>query len=101
LERQGIKVRLDFPSVGRNLQDRYEVSVVNRMKEDWKALAGARFEKDDAQSSEWRSDGSGVYATNGGALIVIKKIARRTKLPDLVCLGLLANFQVTFPIIRN
>ena len=97
LERHGIKVRLDFPSVGRNLQDRYEVSVVNRMKEDWKALAGARFEKDDAQSSEWRSNGSGVYATNGGALIVVKKSRAERKLPDLVCLGLLANFQGYFP----
>jgi choline dehydrogenase len=31
LRRHGIPVRADLPGVGRNLQDRYEVSVVNRM----------------------------------------------------------------------
>ena len=31
LERFGIRVRVDLPGVGRNLQDRYEVCVVNRM----------------------------------------------------------------------
>jgi choline dehydrogenase-like flavoprotein len=45
LERHGIKVRVDLPGVGTNLQDRYEVSVVNRMKDDWEALRGAKFRK--------------------------------------------------------
>ena len=40
LERHGIAVRVDLPGVGRNLQDRYEVGVVNRMNFD--ALDGAQ-----------------------------------------------------------
>ena len=37
----GIPVRVDLPGVGRNLQDRYEVGVVNRMDFDcWKVLSG-------------------------------------------------------------
>src|SRR5262249_4882336 len=34
LERHGIEVRVHLPGVGRNLQDRYEVGIVNRMEED-------------------------------------------------------------------
>ena len=31
----------DLPGVGRNLQDRYEIGVVNRMRQPWQALRGA------------------------------------------------------------
>lgn len=95
LERHGIEVRVDLPGVGANLQDRYEVSVVNRMKEDWKALAGAKFDKGDQHYSDWEEK-RGVYITNGGALVVIKK-SKPAQLPDLFCLGLLARFEGYFP----
>ena len=39
LARHGIDLRVELPGVGRNLQDRYEVSVVERMREDWAPLA--------------------------------------------------------------
>ncbi|MGE5302070.1 MAG: GMC family oxidoreductase [Alphaproteobacteria bacterium] len=97
LERHGIKVRVDLSGVGRNLQDRYEVSVVNRMRADWKALDGARFDRSDPQYAEWATERSGVYTTNGGALVVIKKSQPERTVPDLFCLGLLANFQGYFP----
>lgn len=97
LERHGIKVRIDLPGVGRNLQDRYEVSVVNRMREDWNALAGAKFDKSDAQYQQWSAERSGVYTTNGGALVVVKKSQPARTVPDLFCLALLANFQGYFP----
>ena len=35
LAKHGIQVKLDLPGVGSNLQDRYEVGVVNRMNQDW------------------------------------------------------------------
>ena len=45
LERHGIEVKVDLPGVGKNLQDRYEVGVVNRMKFDrWHIFQGAKFE---------------------------------------------------------
>jgi choline dehydrogenase len=97
LERHGIKVRLDLPGVGRNLQDRYEVSVVNRMREDWKAMASAKFDTSDPQYAQWAADKNGVYTTNGGALVVIKKSQRARPLPDLFCLGLLGQFKGYFP----
>jgi len=97
LERHGIKVRIELPGVGRNLQDRYEVSVVNRMKVDWKSLTGAKFDKGDRQYAEWRSDRRGVYTTNGGALVVIKKSQSARVHPDLFCLGLVGKFKGYFP----
>ena len=53
LERHGIPVRVDAPGVGTNLQDRYEVSVVNRMKEGGTVLAGAQFVEGDPQYEQW------------------------------------------------
>jgi choline dehydrogenase-like flavoprotein len=97
LRRHGIRVRIDLPGVGQNLQDRYEVSVVNRMRADWKILAGAKFDKSDPQYAEWAAERGGVYASNGGALVVVKKSRPSLTVPDLFCLGLLANFRGYFP----
>lgn len=97
LERHGIEVRLDLSGVGTNLQDRYEVSVVNRMKADWEVLAGAKFGKGDPQYQEWEAEKKGVYTTNGGALVVIKKSQPSRPLPDLFCLALMARFEGYFP----
>jgi choline dehydrogenase-like flavoprotein len=97
LERHGVNLRVDLPGVGQNLQDRYEVSVVNRMREDWDVLAGATFDKSDRQYAQWAADRRGVYTTNGGALVVVKKSQPARAVPDLFCLGLLAKFQGYFP----
>jgi choline dehydrogenase len=73
LQSHGIQVRVDLPGVGKNLQDRYEVGVVNRVAQNWKVLAGARFDKSDPQYRQWISQGRGVYASSGAALVVVKK----------------------------
>ena len=50
LARHGITVLVPLEGVGRNLQDRYEVAVENRMKFDsWKMLEGAAFNNSDPQ----------------------------------------------------
>ena len=97
LARHGIEVRVELPGVGRNLQDRYEVSVVNRMRHDWAPLAGARFDKTDRQYASWAAEKEGVYTSNGAALVVAKKSNPKQPAPDLFCLGLLADFQGYFP----
>ncbi|MEA2719375.1 MAG: choline dehydrogenase, partial [Candidatus Eremiobacteraeota bacterium] len=43
LRRFGIPVRAALPGVGKNLQDRYEIGIVNKMREPWAAFAGATF----------------------------------------------------------
>jgi choline dehydrogenase-like flavoprotein len=98
LRRLGIDVRVDLPGVGQNLQDRYEVGVVNRMNFDhWQVLAGAKFSAGDPQYVEWADKRTGMYATNGTVLAVIKRSARDRPLPDLFCLGLMGLFRGYFP----
>src|SRR5262245_9180825 len=101
LERHGIAVRVDLPGVGTNLQDRYEVGVVNRMQEDWDVLAGATFAKGDRLYQQWATARKGAYTTNGGILAVIKRSGPSSgptqSPPDLVCLALLGQFQGYFP----
>jgi choline dehydrogenase-like flavoprotein len=92
LTKHGIEVRVDLPGVGRNLQDRYEMGVVNRMKKNWEVLDGATFLKGDPQFAMWEK-GEGVYITNGALLAVIKKSAPARPLPDLFCFALVGKFR--------
>jgi choline dehydrogenase len=92
LKSHGIEVRLDRPGVGSNLQDRYEVGVVNRMNTDWSVLRGARFEVGDPLYQEWEKHRTGVYTTNGAVLGIIRKSARERALPDLFMFALLGKF---------
>ena len=97
LQRQGIAVRVDLPGVGANLQDRYEVSVVNQMREAWDLYAGARFSRDDPQFREWDTARRGVYTTNGAALTFVRKSPVAAGPPDLFCMSLLAGFKGYYP----
>ena len=92
LKKHGIDLRVDLAGVGQNLQDRYEVGVINRMKSDWKALEGAAFDSRDPHYKMWQS-GRGVYITNGAVLAVIKKSNKSRPLPDLFCFALVGKFR--------
>src|ERR1700723_2678070 len=54
LRKHAIPVRVDLPGVGKNLQDRYEIGVVNRMKfKEWEVFEGAKFDATDPQYKCW------------------------------------------------
>ena len=97
LVKHGISVKLDLPGVGSNLQDRYEVGVVNRMVQDWEVLKGAQYAKGDPQYEEWEKHRQGVYTTNGAVLAVIKRSMMEQPLPDLFVFALLGKFKGYFP----
>jgi choline dehydrogenase-like flavoprotein len=98
LQRHGIEVRVALPGVGRNLQDRYEIGVVNRMSfRAWDAYKGASFNAEDPQFAEWKSGGTGVYSTNGSVLTLFRRSKAAGELPDLFCMSLLAQFRGYFP----
>jgi len=97
LAKHHIPVKLDLPGVGTNLQDRYEVGVVNRMSQDWEVLKDAKYAKGDPQCEEWEKHRQGVYTTNGAVLAVIKRSMTEQPLPDLFCFALLGNFRGYFP----
>lgn len=96
LSKHGIPVKLDLPGVGTNLQDRYEVGVVNRMNKDWEVLKDAKYEVGDPQYEDWKN-GKGVYTTNGAVLAVIKRSFTERPLPDLFCFALLGRFRGYYP----
>jgi choline dehydrogenase len=99
LEEFGIKLRVELAGVGRNLQDRYEIGVVNRMKfSAWEAYRGMKFAPGDSQFNQWTNCRSGIYATNGNVLSVLRRSAGSSgAAPDLFCMALLANFQGYYP----
>jgi choline dehydrogenase len=94
LDRFGIPVRAALPGVGRNLQDRYEIGVVNRMNfKAWAAYKEAQFNTKDPQYRKWRQRKSGIYASNGSVLTLFRRSPVAGKLPDQFCMSLLARFS--------
>lgn len=98
LAKHNIPVRVNLPGVGKNLQDRYEVPVVNKMNfSEWRIFRGARFAQGDPQFKQWKRDRSGAYITNGGVLTAFKRSFPDRPVPDIFCLGLLGLFRGYFP----
>ncbi len=98
LQRHGIEVEVDLPGVGKNLQDRYEAAVVNRMNFDqWEVFRGAKFSDDDPQFKQWQTRRKGPYITNGSVLALFKRSAPERPLPDLFCMALLGKFAGYYP----
>ncbi|HUR34850.1 MAG TPA: GMC oxidoreductase [Vicinamibacterales bacterium] len=97
LKAHDIAVRADLPGVGQNLQDRYEVAVVNRMAfPAWKSLDGARYVEGDAQYAEWAAH-RGVYTSNGAILSVVARSRPDANPPDLFLYALIGMFRGYFP----
>jgi choline dehydrogenase len=98
LQRWKIPVVVDLPGVGQNLQDRYEVGVISEFERDFALLAGATFappespDKIDACMKEWQAGGSGVYASNGALIGMIKRSSPKLADPDLYIFGLPGYF---------
>ncbi|HMB70910.1 MAG TPA: GMC family oxidoreductase [bacterium] len=95
LERHGIDVRVDSPGVGRNLQDRYEVGVVSRMKGDFALLKGASLSPspDDPHYREWRTSRTGLYTSNGSVIGILRRSTGEKPAPDLYVFGLVGYFR--------
>ena len=102
LLRHGLTPRVDLPGVGENLQDRYEVCVVTRMKGAFSAIEGITFrppengEEPDPQFREWLR-GQGPYTTNGAGVALIKRSFPQRSEPDLFIFGLTGFFKGYFP----
>ncbi len=98
LRAHGIEPRVALPGVGANLQDRYEVGVVNRMTEKaWQVYKGCTFDADDPLLAQWTANRQGVFGTNGAILSLFKRSTPEVPLPDLFCMALLARFEGYYP----
>ena len=103
LEQHCIKVLVDLPGVGENLQDRYEVGIVNRMKQDITLLDGPLAapgqgppDADLHDFYEWQR-AEGPYTSNGVLLSIIKKSKEGIHVPDLFILGIPIKFKGYYP----
>lgn len=102
LAKFGIPCRVDLPGVGANLQDRYEVGVVTKMRTDFTLLKGLTFrppgagEQPDPGFVEWQQ-GRGVYTTNGALLGIVRRARPELESPDLFVFGLPAKFTGYYP----
>jgi choline dehydrogenase len=102
LARFGIPLVADRPGVGRNLQDRYEVTVITRMRRDFPLLRACRFHPPGAGGTadpcfaEWLKRG-GVYATNGTVLGIIRRSVPTRPASDLFIFGVPGYFRGYFP----
>jgi choline dehydrogenase len=103
LEKHGIPVLVDLPGVGANLQDRYEVSVVNRLKQPLRLLEGATMRPPVAPAApdrflrQWIDTGAGVYTSNGAVIGIVKKSKPSRPDPDVLIFGLATNFRGYYP----
>jgi choline dehydrogenase len=97
LEPHGISVRRELNGVGRNLQDRYEISVVSRTAKPWAALDGSLFNTTDPLYREWALTKDSIYAANGAALALTKASSPGRAPADLFCMALLARFSGYWP----
>jgi choline dehydrogenase len=98
LEKHGIPVKVDLPGVGSNLQDRYEVGVVNRMNfKNWTILDGAKFAAGDPQYKMWKEKRKGVYTTNGAVAAIVKRSMPERPRPDLFIFALVGLFRGYYP----
>ena len=93
LKDMGIVQKLDLEGVGKNLQDRYEISTVNKMKNPWSLLKGAEFSIDDLHYKKWKQSRKGLYATNGVMISAIMHSDDSKANPDLFLLGFLGDFR--------
>jgi choline dehydrogenase-like flavoprotein len=95
----GIDPKIDLPQVGRNLQDRYEVGIVHKMKHDFAILRDASFvapaagQPGDAAYQEWHDHGKGLYATNGAVIAIIKRADKDRPDPDLYMFAVPGHFS--------
>jgi len=93
----GVRTVSDLPGVGRNLQDRYEIAIVSRMKKSWDTLRGCEYRSGDRAYRLWRRWRLGPYVSNGALFSVVFPSRGNRGQADLFCFGLLADFHGYFP----
>ncbi len=94
LAKHGVGVRVALEGVGRNLQDRYEVGIVQSTRKPWRCLDGVAFEVGDPAYQAWKR-GRGMYRSNGAAVafsLRSRAALARGAAPDLFVMGLVTRF---------
>jgi choline dehydrogenase-like flavoprotein len=90
---------IHLPGVGRNMQDRYEVTVISELNKELSTLNDVSFtpgDGNDPARNTWLAGEKGLYATNGGTLAIIRRSAALQNdepEPDLFTFAASATFR--------
>lgn len=96
-----------LPGVGRNLQDRYEVTVISELQRPINIIKNCtfaknnEFEKDPCWNDYVKNKGQHLYGTNGLALTLIRKSSYLQDAPDLAIFGVPGYFKGYYPNYSN
>jgi choline dehydrogenase len=85
----------DLPGVGDNLQDRYEIPVIDELDHEFSLLDGLRFDAspDDKGFYTWSQNRTGFYTTNGATIAIMKRSDPNSKGDcDLFIFGIPGEF---------
>jgi choline dehydrogenase len=98
LEKNHIPTRVALPGVGKNLQDRYEISVVTELPRNLDILSDCTFNKgNDPCMPVYESNPTAhIYGTNGVVAAVIEKSGPDQPTPDLVIFATAGRFRGYF-----
>jgi choline dehydrogenase len=102
LQKLGIPVIADLQGVGENLQDRYEVGLISKLRRPFELLEGASFAPPRGTGpveplfAQWEK-GKGLYASNGTLIGIIKRSTKDKVEPDLYIFGLPGTFKGYVP----
>lgn len=101
LQKFNIPVLVDLPGVGKNMQDRYETSVIGKSPTSFTITEKCTFmmRQPDPCLEQWEENAAwrGTYGTNGIAIAVIRKSSVADGDPDLLVSGAPADFRGYFP----
>lgn len=99
LREHGIAPRVLSEGVGRNLHDRYEIAVINRVSDSFFLWNDAQLDPStsDPQYENWLRTGRGMYATSGATLAFIRRSQPNLDTPDLFIFGLPVFFKGYYP----
>ena len=99
LKAAGIEPKHELEGVGRHLKGRYEVGVVQRLKEPLPVLTETQFnaDPDNPAYKKWQETGKGLFAGNGIVAAFRVKSDPSKKEPDLYVFGVPGNFQGYVP----
>ncbi|KAL4967788.1 GMC family oxidoreductase [Aspergillus stella-maris] len=106
LAKHNIDTIVDLPGVGKNMQDRYETTLIGKSPTDFTITSKCRFLQTDPDPcyEDWKNGVNlgiawkGTYTTNGIAIAILKKssVAEHDE-PDLLISGAPGDFQGYYP----
>ncbi|MGE0870805.1 MAG: GMC family oxidoreductase [Kofleriaceae bacterium] len=98
LEPLGIPVKVDLPGVGKNLQDRYEVSLQTEVSGNFSVFGSCTFKGDQSDPCyrDWKN-GRGAYTSSGSVVSILKKSSPDQAEADLHIFGVPGNFRGYYP----